>query len=187
MKAKRIHAATYILMILAVTAAMCAVFDLRPAEAAQKAETVTEVVAEANIKVKVIPIVSEAEEPTARYELTDEERADVERLVMAEAGGEPYRGQMAVAECLLNACEKNDIRPDEAAKMYRYTKHRPEASDKVKQAVSAVFDLSETVVDDADVKILYFYNPRWATSKWHETQDYVLTISNHRFFAEVSR
>lgn len=48
----------------------------------------------------------EPTEPAVRYPLTDAERDVVERVVMAEAGGESFEGQMLVAQCILNAAEK---------------------------------------------------------------------------------
>ena len=48
-----------------------------------------------------------------RYPLTRGERDLVERVVMAESGGESYKGQMLVAQCILNACEIDCIRPAE--------------------------------------------------------------------------
>lgn len=55
----------------------------------------------------------EPTEPAVRYPLTDAERNIVERVVMAEAGGESFEGQMLVAQCILNAAEKRgvDLRP----------------------------------------------------------------------------
>lgn len=118
---------------------------------------------------------------TARYELTAAERDTVERVVMAEAGAEPYEGQIAVAQCILNACELEDMRPDEIVVEYQYTDMRPEPTDAVKAAVSAVFDYGETVTER---KILYFYAPALCESEWHESQDYVMTVGGHRFFEE---
>jgi len=116
---------------------------------------------------------------TVRYALTDAERDVIERVVMAESGAENRLGQMAVAWCILNACELEDIRPDEIVIAYRYTSWRPEPTAAVKEAVAAVFDRGEQVVDGV---ILYFYNPAMCRSTWHEEQTYVLTIQNHRFF-----
>lgn len=118
---------------------------------------------------------------TARYALTAAERDTVERVVMAEAGAEPYEGQIAVAQCILNACEREDVRPDEIVVEYQYTDNRPEPTDEVKAAVSAVFDCGETVTD---AEILYFYAPELCDSEWHESQEYVMTIGGHRFFEE---
>ena len=119
---------------------------------------------------------------TVRYALTAAERDTVERVVMAEAGAEPYEGQIAVAQCILNACERENMRPDEIVIKYQYTDMRPEPTDAVKAAVSAVFDYGETVTDR---EILYFYAPGLCESEWHESQEYVMTVGGHRFFEEA--
>lgn len=120
------------------------------------------------------------EEPILRYPLTDEERYEVERVVMAEAGSESREGIMAVAQCILNASEKESVRPTEAIKMYKYTPNRKEPNEAVKEAVTAVFDEGETVTDEP---ILYFY-ANYIYSGWHESQRFVTQIGVHRFFAE---
>lgn len=125
-----------------------------------------------------------AQIPTARYRLTAEERDEIERVVMAEAGAEPYIGQMAVAQCILNACEQEDKRPLEIVRSFGYTAARPEPSDEVKKAVAAVFDSGEVATD---VEILYFYAPALVSSEWHESQIYVCTIGGHRFFEEAGK
>jgi len=116
-----------------------------------------------------------------RYPLTREERDLVERVVMAESGGESYKGQMLVAQCILNACEIDGIRPAEVIRKYVYAKARPEPSDSVKRAVSAVFDKGEQVTDEP---IVYFYAPKIVKSEFHESQRFVLAEGNHKFFAE---
>lgn len=117
-----------------------------------------------------------------RYPLTAAERDEIERVVMAEAGAEPYIGQMAVAQCILNACEQEDKRPLEIVRSFGYTAARPEPSDEVKNAVAKVFDDGETATDR---EILYFYAPALCQSLWHESQTYVCTIGGHRFFEEA--
>lgn len=131
------------------------------------------------------PAVETAEptEPAVRYPLTDAERDVVERVVMAEAGGESFEGQMLVAQCILNAAEKRGVDPSEAVVLYSYTKSRPDPTQRVKDAVAAVFDRGETVVDEP---ILYFYNPALVTSDFHESQIFVIEEGGHRFFAERS-
>lgn len=125
----------------------------------------------------------EPTEPAVRYPLTDAERDVVERVVMAEAGGESFEGQMLVAQCILNAAEKRGVEPSEAVVLYSYTKSRPDPTQRVKDAVAAVFDRGETVVDEP---ILYFYNPALVTSDFHESQIFVIEEGGHRFFAERS-
>lgn len=125
----------------------------------------------------------EPAEPAVRYPLTDAERDVVERVVMAEAGGESFEGQMLVAQCILNAAEKRGVDPSEAVVLYSYTKSRPDPTQRVKDAVAAVFDRGETVVDEP---ILYFYNPALVTSDFHESQIFVIEEGGHRFFTERS-
>lgn len=138
-----------------------------------------EVVEEIN---ETADISEDAIESGPRFYLSDYERAELESLVMAESGAESYEGQMGVAQCILNACEKEGKQPSEIAIMYRYTKHRPAPNESVKEAVRAVFDRGEVITD---AKILYFYAPALVYSAWHESQTYVLTVGGHKFFAEA--
>ena len=121
--------------------------------------------------------------PLVRYELTAEERDAVERVVMAEAGGECYEGQVLVAQCILNAAEKLGQQPSEAVVTLRYAKGRPEPTQSVRDAVAAVFDRGEVITDEP---ILYFYAPARTASEWHESQIFVIEVGGHRFFAERS-
>lgn len=75
------------------------------------------------------------------------------------------------------------VDPSEAVVLYSYTKSRPDPTQRVKDAVAAVFDRGETVVDKP---ILYFYNPALVTSDFHESQIFVIEEGGHRFFAERS-
>ena len=129
-----------------------------------------------------VAVTTTVEEEHAVYYLTPQERAEVERTVMAEAGGESKLGQMAVAQCILNACHKSGIRPIEVLEEYKYTKNRMEASDEVKAAVSAVFDDGEVAVAE---NILYFYAFERVSGDGHEARhDYVCTIGGHKFFKD---
>ena len=118
-------------------------------------------------------------EPPAFYALTDEQRTLIEQVVSAESRGESYEGQVAVAQCILNACLKHDIAPERAIEKYKYTTNRAEPTDSVKEAVAAVFDRGEGVTDEP---IIYFYAPDLVTSEFHESQDFVIEIGCHRFF-----
>ncbi len=116
-----------------------------------------------------------------RYNLTETERDLVERVVMAESGGESYKGQMLVCQCILNACEIDGIRPAEVIRKYVYAKARPEPSDSVKRAVSAVFDKGDTVTDEP---IVYFYAPALVKSEFHESQIFAIEEGGHKFFCK---
>lgn len=162
------------IMVLAalpeITSAMPEVYYVEPTEPETATEAESETVLQSTASV--------------RHPLTDDERDTVERVVMAEAGTEPYVGKMAVAQCILNACEQEGKSPDEIAKLYGYTDSRPEPSAEVKKAVAAVFDNGETATD---AEILYFYAPALCKSSWHESQAYVCTIGGHRFFEEAEQ
>ena len=121
-------------------------------------------------------------EPVVFFELTTEERTLIEQVVSAESRGEPYDGQVAVAQCILNACLKDGIRPAEAIVEYKYTKSRVEPTSSVRAAVAAAFDRGEGVTDEP---IVYFYNPVIGCGDFHETQIFVIEIKNHRFFKEA--
>lgn len=126
--------------------------------------------------------VSEMESATPRYALTVSERAIVERVVMAEAGGEGYDGQRLVAQCILNTSEAMDLRPDEVVLApNQYASPAAEASQEVKDAVSAVFDAGDMATDEP---IRWFYAPRYVYSAWHENKAFVLEYGGHRFFKE---
>ena len=120
----------------------------------------------------------------AHFPLTDAERDLVERVVMAEAGGESFEGQKAVAQCILNASKMHGKRPTQVVVDLKYTKARPNPSESVKQAVAAVFDDGAKVFGDG---VIYFYAPALVKSAWHESQVYVTTIGGHRFFKEASK
>lgn len=118
--------------------------------------------------------------PLPRYELTAPERDVVERTVMAEGGNtEDLKGLMLVAQCILNASEKSDIRPDEAVKLYRYAPLAEAANDKAREAVRRVFDAGEAATEE---QILFFYAPRYCSSDWHESLTFVVEHGGHRFF-----
>lgn len=122
-------------------------------------------------------------EPTVRFYLSASERDTVERVVMAEAGGESFEGQMLVAQCILNAAEKEGVQPSEAVVIYSYTSSRADPTQSVKDAVAAVFDRGEVAID---APVMYFYNPALVTSDWHESQIFIAEVGGHRFFAERS-
>jgi len=118
---------------------------------------------------------------TIIYALSDAERWEVASVVQAEAGGEPYAGKVAVAQCIFQAVKDDGILPSEAVKKYGYTKNRPTPSAEALAAVDNVFEKGHIATAEP---IKYFYAPDLTNSRWHESQDFVMTINNHRFFAE---
>ena len=125
------------------------------------------------------------------YPLSDYERWLVESIVAGESGIEPYWGKVAVASCILNACLLEDKRPEKIQTMYSYAGWEPiekfeskcmaaygntKFTDEVREAVSQVFDRGEVLNNE----ILWFCS---GYSEWHESQKFVIEISNHKFFA----
>lgn len=119
-------------------------------------------------------------EKTEYYPLSEQEYTELCKVVMSESGGECYEGQMAVAQCILNACLRDNIRPLEAVVKYQYTGKRKTATESVKSAVTAVFTNGEKITNE---EILFFYAPKYCTSEWHESQRFIVEIGGHRFFA----
>lgn len=117
-----------------------------------------------------------------RYDLTDAERWEVASVVTAEAGGEPFAGMVAVAQCILQTCEDTGLRPAAALVRYGYAQTRPEPTEDALDAVQAVFDFGQVATTEP---IKYFYAPDLVFSSWHESQEYVLTINGHKFFKEA--
>lgn len=119
------------------------------------------------------------------YRLSVEERDLIEQVVFAEAGNQGYYGMVLVAQCIRNACEIDDLRPEKAAMAFRYAEPKKGALEDVKRAVSAVFDDGFKVTE---LPIMYFYSTAGGfKSEWHETQEYVLTHKEHKFFARKEK
>lgn len=119
-----------------------------------------------------------------RYTLTDAERLEIAQVITAEAVGEPFAGKVAVAQCILQVCEDEGIRPPEALRRYKYSTRRPEPTEEALEAVEAVFDFGHVATSEP---IRYFYAPDLTESSWHESQVYVMTINNHKFFKEAEQ
>lgn len=125
---------------------------------------------------------AKASEPTARYSLTIEERTAIERIVASEGLWCGYDFQALVAECILNGCEAENMRPlDLFERGDFWITHDLEPSEETRRAVSDVFD--EGIFPTAE-KVRYYYNPNYCTSAVHESKTYVLTCCECRFFKD---
>ena len=105
--------------------------------------------------------------------------AGVKEIEQELTSSEGYDGQRLVAQCILNGCLRDGTPPSVTVVEYQYAKSRPEPSESVKDAVSAVFDRHDVVTDEP---ILYFYAPDRCESAWHESLDLVVEYGGHRFF-----
>ena len=108
------------------------------------------------------------------------------RVVAAECRGEPYEGQLAVAQCIYNTAERRGLTPEEVVKeknQYAKPVSSKLVTESIEDACCAVFVMGETVTDEP---IQYFYSVRDGfVSKWHENNlEFVMQIGDHKFFKE---
>lgn len=114
----------------------------------------------------------------SKVELSDYDRAKLERLVMGEAGTMGYEGCALVAQSIRDAMNLSgsssiDYIIDEY-KYYASTSVEP--NEDVKAAVSYIFDNNGSAVQH---RIICFYT---GESNWHETQNFIISCGNVRFF-----
>ena len=114
--------------------------------------------------------------------LSPEDRDLLERLVMGEAGGEGFEGAALVAQAIRDTMvykgftSVNDVKT--ACGYSGSIKKTPNQN--VKNAVAYVFDQGGIVVKHP---IFYFYAPKMASSKFHESQKFIIEKGEHRFFS----
>lgn len=116
------------------------------------------------------------------YPITDAERYEIERIVASEGGYCPYEFQALVAECILNGCAAENMRPLEIFERGDFwLTHDVEPTETTKQAVSDVFDRG---IFPTLEPVRYYYNPNYCKSEVHESKRYVLTNCDCRFFSD---
>lgn len=114
--------------------------------------------------------------------LSPEDRDLLERLVMGEAGGEGMEGAALVAQAIRDTMvykgftSVNDVRI--ACGYSGSIKKSPNQN--VKDAVAYIFDQGGNAVQH---RIFYFYAPKMVSSKFHESQRFVIEYGGHRFFS----
>ncbi|EOO04685.1 hypothetical protein IAW_06089 [Bacillus cereus str. Schrouff] len=120
--------------------------------------------------------------------ISEEEKDLMARMVTAEAGGEPYKGKVAVAKVILNRVNAKgfpntitNVIYEPIKRGYAFTPvmdgriNRP-ATPEAKMAVDEALSTKGINSD-----WLYFYNPKTATDKWITTRQTVAVIGNHIF------
>lgn len=111
--------------------------------------------------------------------LTDDEFNIICGMVMGEGNGrEMY---IAITQCIKNAMDIYGWSAEETIdKLYGIPKK--EWSPLVEEVVKGVFYDGLKVTEEP---ILFYYAEDLVYSEWHETQTYVMTIKNTRFFKEA--
>jgi len=111
------------------------------------------------------------------------------RLVRAEAGGESFKGQVAVAASVLNRV-RSSIYPSTVTGVINqvvggYYQYSPVLDGSIKQPAndSARRAVQEAIAGvDPSLGALGFYNPRKTSNQWVRSQPVTITIGNHVFF-----
>ncbi|WP_202079847.1 cell wall hydrolase [Caldalkalibacillus salinus] len=126
----------------------------------------------------VIPQVTE-------NKLDEKELELLARIIYVEAGYEPFKGQVAVGNVVMNRVESayfpNSIRdviyqPNQFTPVRNGRFHSAVPSETAYLAAREVFAGTEYVGD-----ALYFYNPRLADNAFFRSREVVADIANHRF------
>ena len=123
--------------------------------------------------------VREEAEVLPQYEITPEERELIERVVAAEARGESYAGQKAVAEVIYNRCTLWNKSATEIllAKSQFAKPYSGEIPESAKNAVADVFDNGHLMLDGATHFHADYVQPYWA-----EKKVFVVQIGVHKFY-----
>ena len=197
---------TYIFALTVIVAALVTIV-LSVAYILGQHDAVVEPTQQSEVVAKVIPteiIVHNDSEQTEEQELEEslvqqEARIPefgydyeyVMRVVAAESRGEPYEGQLAVAQCIRTTAERTMMTPEQVVKQVNSNGTRQYAqpvdisvvTDSVRDACCNVFVHGISATDEP---IRYFYSTVGGFySAWHENSlEYVTTIGNHRFFTE---
>jgi N-acetylmuramoyl-L-alanine amidase len=116
--------------------------------------------------------------------LTSSERDQLERLVTAEAQGEPYEGKVAVAEVVLNRVESGSFPNSVSGVINEPGQFTPVSNGSINTSATSQ---SEQAVDEAvggsqyASDAVFFYNPATATNRWLDSQPTVTVIGQHHF------
>lgn len=137
-------------------------------------------------------IISQTEEKVEfepPFELSEADRKYITLVVLAEARGESVIGQMAIAQCILDGAIYYNTDPVSLCKKLKYAAPwGGSGADEARyaslyniasDAVAKVFDDGARAIHS---RVIFFYAPKRCESKWHESQNYVATIGNHKFF-----
>ena len=111
------------------------------------------------------------------------------RIVEAESAGEPYQGQLAVANVVLNRVESKDYPNTIYGVIFDRNygvQFQPVANGTIYNTPSkkAVFASKRALAGENNIgECLYFLNESTATSHWiTQNRDYYTTIHNHSFY-----
>ena len=111
------------------------------------------------------------------------------RIISAEARGEPFAGQIAVGNVVLNRKQSSQF-PSTVKGVIFDTKYgiqfSPVSSGTIYNTPTASAIMAAKICLEGyslSTQMIYFYNPSIATSNWiGRTRPYIMTIGNHKFY-----
>lgn len=117
---------------------------------------------------------------------TEEEEALLVSLVIAEAKGEPYEGQVAVAQVVCDrvAAGFGDTITEVIYAKNQFAAPSTESHDKYPLAVKAVHAVLHEGARAFEESTIFFFNPATSSPsavEWLRTKPYIGTIGNHEF------
>lgn len=135
-----------------------------------------------SVKVKPIKAVKVVRESKS---YSEEDLYWLSRVVSSEAKGESEKGQIAVANVVLNRVRSGNFEDTIKGVVFQkkqfsgvydksiYKEPTKEAIESAKKALEG-----KKVIDD---NVYYFYNPKTATSRWLDSRKVAVDIGGHRF------
>ena len=112
------------------------------------------------------------------------------RIISAESRGEPFRGQIAVGNVILNRVRSSQFPNTVKGVIFdnKYgTQFSPTANGTIYNTPTASAVMAAKICLEGyslSTRMIYFYNPAIATSSWiGRTRPYVMTVGNHKFYA----
>jgi N-acetylmuramoyl-L-alanine amidase len=121
---------------------------------------------------------------SANSSLSSSELNLLARTVYAEARGEPYAGQVAVAAVVLNRVKSSKFPNSIASVVYQKGAFTAVADGQINLTPnSTAYKAASDALNGWDPTngCLYYYNPATATSKWIWSLKVELTIGRHSF------
>ena len=116
------------------------------------------------------------------YKLTNSERAELEKIVTGEYGGD-YEGSVLVAQCLRDSLVNGlASSPMTIKKDCGYDGYNTNITENAKNAIKYVFDEGGSAIQH---RIYVFYAPNICSSAWHESQNFIYQYNKNgcvRFF-----
>ncbi len=106
------------------------------------------------------------------------------RVVYAEARGEPYTGQVAVAAVTLNRVKSSSFPNTLAGVVYQSGAYDAVTDGQINLSPdSTAKKAAQDALNgwDPSYGAIYYFNPKTATNKWIWSRPVTVTIGNHRF------